>query len=206
MEGDTASVVPQFVRDNLLLVIIGCIGLGLLSTSLFLLLSPKEEQVTIETSSNTDKSGTADISPPSTKIVVDIEGAVVHPGMYNLASTSRVQDAIAIAGGLSTKADRGQVAKQMNLAAKLSDGMKLYIPFVGETAAAAAGQSIAGVSSVSVSVNSASASELDSLPGVGPVTAQKIISSRPYSALDDLVSKKAVSQSVFEKIKDQISL
>lgn len=205
MEGDTASVVPQFVRDNLLLVIIGCIGLGLLSTSLFLLLSPKEEQVTIETSSNTDKSGTADISPPSTKIVVDIEGAVVHPGMYNLASTSRVQDAIAIAGGLSTKADRGQVAKQMNLAAKLSDGMKLYIPFVGETAAAA-GQSIAGVSSVSVSVNSASASELDSLPGVGPVTAQKIISSRPYSALDDLVSKKAVSQSVFEKIKDQISL
>ena len=57
-----------------------------------------------------------------------------------------------------------------------------------------------------VNINTASETELDALPGVGPVTAQKIISNRPYQKIDDLVSKKAVGASVFSKIKDQISI
>jgi competence protein ComEA len=64
--------------------------------------------------------------------------------------------------------------------------------------------SVQGSSTGSVNINQATEEELDALPGVGPVTAQKIISNRPYQSVDDLVSKKAVGQSVFSKIKDQV--
>src|SRR5262249_27746718 len=148
------------------------------------------------------------ISPTETnKIVIDVEGAVQKPGIYSLGSQAREEDAITAAGGLSPKADAGAITKGMNMAARLSDGMKLYIPFAGEQPMTSTGdQSVAGASATSVSVNSATEAQLDSLPGVGPVTAGKIISNRPYTTLDDLVSKKAVTSSVFSKIKDLVTL
>lgn len=144
-------------------------------------------------------------------IQVDVEGAVVHPGVYKLPQNARVQDALIAGGGLSGAADREVVAKSLNLAAKLTDGVKIYVPKVGETQVLGSSTMEINPSATSgqaglININSASLDQLDSLPGIGPVTAQKIINARPFSSVDDMLAKKAVTNSVFQKIKDKITV
>lgn len=143
-------------------------------------------------------------APTVDKIVVDISGAVVEPGVYDLPANSRVRDAVLVAGGLTDEADRSRI----NMAAKISDGQKIYVLAVGEQLGSLeVGSSVAGQSaSALININTASESELDKLPGVGPVTAAKIIASRPYSAPEDLKTKKVVSVGVFEKIREMITV
>lgn len=148
------------------------------------------------------------------ELTVDVSGAVKSPGVYVLADGSRIKDAIEKAGGLSDEADTDFIERSFNLARLLNDGSKLYIPEIGESIGSSAensrteySQDVAGVDARSlININSASESELDTLSGIGPVTAGKIIDNRPYNSIDELVSKKVVSNSVFEKIKDSISL
>lgn len=136
---------------------------------------------------------------PSSKIVVDVGGAVVQPGVYELTVEARIKDAVNAAGGLTQDAD----STRINLASKITDGQKVYIAKVGEVQGVATG--VAGDVSGLININTATAVELDKLPGIGPVTADKIISLRPYATLEDLLNKKAVSASVFEKIKTQVT-
>lgn len=138
-------------------------------------------------------------------IIVDIEGEVVKPGVYKLKQNSIVQDALVASGGLTQVADRSWIAKNLNLALKLTDSQKIYIPKVGDTASETVlGTSDQASSTDLININSASESQLDQLPGIGLVTANKIISQRPYSTIDQLLEKKAVSQKVFDQIKDKI--
>jgi len=125
------------------------------------------------------------------RIVVHVTGAVARPGLYRLKEGSRVADAIARAGGATGKADTAAV----NLAAPLADGIQVLMPSRvagGAGAAAAAGGRGAGGagSGVPISLSSATIAELDTLPGVGPVTAQKIVDHRAahgaFSSVDDL--------------------
>ena len=132
-------------------------------------------------------------------VYVDVAGAVQNPGMFKLSAGSRVNDALTAAGGLSEEADRDWLETTLNLAAKVSDGDKLFIPTIRET------EEKVGASG-KININTAGSAELDTLYGVGPATAQKIIDGRPYSKIEDLVAKKAVSQTVFDRIKDEISL
>ena len=138
------------------------------------------------------------------KIKANIEGAIVNPGVYELSSSSRIQDLLIVAGGLSADADRDWVSKNLNLAAKLNDGGKVYIPRVGEQKS---GATILGYEDITgkININNASQVELDRLPGIGPVTAQKIIDNRPYQTIEELLERKIVGKSTFEKIKDKIS-
>ncbi len=138
-------------------------------------------------------------------ISVDVSGAVGKPGVYQLKDNSRIEDAIAAAGGFSGKANQEYISKYLNMAQKISDGGKVYVPFEGEQAPVGGGSGVTGAAINSkININTASESELDSLVGVGPVTASKIISDRPYQTIEDLLNKKVVSKAVFEKIKDQI--
>lgn len=157
-------------------------------------------------------------------VMVDMEGALVKPGVIALPSGSRVEDALRAAGGLANTADARYVSEKINRAMKVADGMKIYIPFASETShikdcttlgncdnVAQSSSVVATIQESSqngafVSINMASLSELDTLPGVGPVTAQKIIDNRPYKTPEDLVIKKAVGASVYEKIKLRIML
>ena len=141
----------------------------------------------------------------SGQFAVDVAGAVNKPGVYNLASGSRVSDAIEKAGGFSGQSDNAWISQNLNLAEKITDGQKIYVPVVGEASKGSAG-SVVGETSGKINVNSASSSDLDTLPGIGPVTAQKIISGRPYKSPEELLSKKAVGASTFEKIKDKITV
>ncbi|MCL4360036.1 helix-hairpin-helix domain-containing protein [Patescibacteria group bacterium] len=147
------------------------------------------------------------------KILVDVEGAVTAPGTVELPEGSRVGEAIAAAGGLLADADTGYIAGSMNRAARLTDGAKLYIPYVADETShnidpSVQGQGLSQNGSVAhlININTASSEELDVLPGVGPVTAGKIISGRPYQTLEELVAKKAMSQSLFDNLKEQLAL
>ncbi len=147
------------------------------------------------------------------KIKADIGGAVIKPGVYTLDKDSRLEDLIRVSGGLESSASAEFITKQLNLSQKISDGMKVYIPFKGEektTPVLSATAPLNGTTTTrppgKVSINIATQSELESLPAVGPVTASKIISNRPYESIDQLVSKKSLGKATFEKIKDQIDL
>ena len=155
----------------------------------------------------------------SGQIVVDVDGAVAHPGLYKLPPGSRVQAALAAAGGLSPQAD----AHRINRAAKLHDGQKLYVLSQGESGppqAASSGQGCEGQACTSaegglsgsdpegqglVNINTANAAQLTQLPGVGPAIAQKIIDYRtangPFTSVDDLTKVPGIGAAKLAQIK-----
>jgi len=137
------------------------------------------------------------------QIKVHVSGAVVQPGVYTFRLGDRVEDALAAAGGPTADAN----PNGLNLAARLSDGQQVVVPRLGEpTPPASAG----AAGPHKVSINTASLAELDTLPGIGPVTGQKIIDYRtkngPFQKLEDLRDQKIVPASTFDKIKDLITL
>lgn len=144
------------------------------------------------------------------EIFVEVSGQVEKPGVYKLEKGTRVEDALILSGGFSAGADRVWVEKSLNRAAKLIDGQKIYILEVGESGPARnASASVAGggvVESGLVNINTASLSQLDSLPGIGQVYGQSIIEHRPYSNIEELTSRGVLKTGVYEKIKDKISV
>lgn len=154
--------------------------------------------------SNPDTTSQPDTTFPQVTITVDIEGGVVNPGIYSFTQTSgdklRLEKVISQAGGLSPSADSEYVSKNLNLAATVADGMKIYIPKVGEAQTA---DKVAG--KMGINVNLASLETLETLQGVGAVRAQGIIDNRPYSSLEELGNKSKLPASVIDNIRDQIS-
>jgi competence protein ComEA len=120
------------------------------------------------------------------RLVVDVVGAVRRPGLVRLPEGSRVADAIARAGGLRRGAERAAV----NFAAPVSDGQQVLVPERGAAVAAGAGGGAGSASAGPVSLSSATAEQLDALPGVGPVTAEKIVAYRQqhgaFRSVDEL--------------------
>jgi competence protein ComEA len=106
-------------------------------------------------------------------LVIDVAGAVRHPGVYRLRPGLRIDDAIAAAGGTKPTAQLGTV----NLAAPIADGEQVVVPGKG-VAAVAAGSAAGSSPSAPLDLNSATLEELENLPGIGPVTAQKILDYR----------------------------
>lgn len=148
-------------------------------------------------------------------LIVDVDGAVRVPGVYELAGGARVADAIAAAGGLADDADTAL----LNQAATVGDGEKVYVPREGEassgaalsstgTGAAAGGGGSGQAAGGLVNINTATLEELDALPGIGPATAQAIIDDRdkngPFTAPDDLMRVSGIGEKKFEKISSQI--
>jgi len=139
-------------------------------------------------------------------LVVDVEGAVQRPGIIELPAGSRVADAVEAAGGYSAQADLAAAAAQVNLAATLRDGEQIVVPVIG--ASPAGGGSGSGSGGL-VDLNSASPEELDALPGIGPVTVQKIVAARaeqPFSSLDEMVTRKVLTNAQVEKIRDLVTV
>ena len=134
------------------------------------------------------------------EIVVDVAGAVSRPGLHRLRPGDRVGDAIAAAGGFAPRADLAASSQALNLAQPLEDGAKVLVPELGIDRPAAASAADDG----RIDLNRASRSELESLPGIGPVTAGKIIAAREgqrFGEVRDLRDRGLVGESVYEDIK-----
>lgn len=137
-------------------------------------------------------------------LVVDVEGGVNVPGIHRLPAGSRVADALAAAGGYADGADLAAAAQSLNLAAAVVDGQQIYVPVVG--AAPVGGD---GGGNGLVNLNRASQSELEALPGIGPVTAEKIIAARdeqPFATLDELVTREVLTARQLEQIADLVTV
>lgn len=178
---------------------------GLFSSNL---ISKKEEPVNFPKESIVSETTLSDVK-------IDVSGAVNSPGVFSLSKEARIEDAIKLAGGFNANVDKEFVSKKLNLSQKVSDGLKIYIPFEGDekgttgitSTTSTTGSVVAGVSaSGKIGVNSANQASLESLPGVGPAIAKKIIDNRPYGSLEELLSKKAVSKSVYSKILELVDL
>jgi competence protein ComEA len=163
-------------------------------------------------------SGAMSSAVPKPMLVVEVVGAVAHPGVYSLPQGSRAADVIAAAGGYAPDVDPRQVEAQLNLAAKLQDGQVVRVPRRDEGSAAsgaapAAGSASAGGSAAAggglIDLNSATAEQLDTLPGIGPATAAKILASReqqPFASVDDLVTRKVVAAATLAKFRDRVTV
>jgi competence protein ComEA len=148
---------------------------------------------------------------PSTggTLVIDVEGGVAHPGIARLAAGSRVAVAIVAAGGYGPEADLLEAAK-LNLAAPLTDGQQVFVPLRGSGGGAAtSGPEAGGGAGALVNLNTATPEPLDTLPGIGPVTVQKIVAARqerPFASLEELTERKVLTSSQVDKIRDLVTL
>ncbi|HLE49118.1 MAG TPA: helix-hairpin-helix domain-containing protein [Patescibacteria group bacterium] len=159
------------------------------------------------------------------KIVVEIAGAVKKPGVYTFENSDvRIIDLISVSGGFSDDADTVWIDKVVNKAAKLSDGAKYYIKSVNDMDTPGPGKQIeeesannldiyqsespvfGGSNEGLTNINTASIDELDKLPGIGPVYGKSIVEHRPYSDINELVTKSALKQYVFDKIKELVTV
>jgi competence protein ComEA len=137
------------------------------------------------------------------EILIYISGAVYHPGVYKLAPDSRVEAAVSAAGGMTTEAD----ASRANLAKELYDGDQVIIPKVGETAFPINDNGFIP-SGQQINLNTATVEDLDSIPGIGMVKAQSIITYREshgsFTSLDDLLNVSGIGPSLLEQITPYI--
>lgn len=149
----------------------------------------------------------------STELVVHVAGEVKNPGLYRLASGARVADAIAAAGGVSKKKAQDSV----NLARLVVDGEQIVVGSGGEGTVAGAGDGAgvgagdgAGSGANGISINSADASALEGLPGIGPVLAQRIVDHRvangPFTSIDQLADVSGIGESILGQIRNLATL
>jgi competence protein ComEA len=160
------------------------------------------------------------LEPAPTKVPLEVHiiGGVLHPGVYHLPQGSRVQDAVDAAGGLLSDADPSTI----NLAAKLEDGQQVQIPGGAERASTPGApfsvlpgptgvptQQATLPSGELIDINSATLEELESLPGIGPTTAQNIIDYRnqhgPFEQIEDIMNVPGIGPSTFDAIQDLIT-
>jgi competence protein ComEA len=143
----------------------------------------------------------------SKAIYVHVGGAVARPGLYELAEGARVNDAVDAAGGASGRAD----LDGLNLAAKVKDGDKVLVPARAEPGAqnapAAAGSAVTGGL---VNLNAATVADLETLPGIGPALAQRIVDYRTehggFQRVEDLMEVPGIGPKKYESLKDHVAV
>lgn len=152
-------------------------------------------------------SAPASASPsPEVVVLVDVAGWVRRPGVYEFTEGARVIDAIDAAGG----ARSGALLEALNLAAPLTDGTQILVPREGQEGVAPAPVTGGAVAGGLVNVNSAIATELEELPGIGEVIAQRIIDYRtengPFATVDELLDVSGIGDAILESIRELVTV
>jgi competence protein ComEA len=186
-------------RGILLVVLIAVVIIGIV---LFQTLRPQPKSINL----------TDPTSVPSPEIThtpcpqrVYVSGAVHNPDVYALSPDSIVKDAIVAAGGATEDADLDRI----NLALRVADEQHVYVPHIGEDDLPVQPPSIQQASEDKVNINKASCSELESLPGIGPTIAQRIVDYRqshgPFSRIEDITNVAGIGPATLEKIRELIT-
>lgn len=157
---------------------------------------------------NEQSAQTNEINVSTDEVIVDIKGAIKHPGVYEVNKNSRIHNVIELAGGFTEKADE----KQINLAQKVHDEMVIYVPKKGEIDIPITQSTQIGQSSTEgmdkIRLNSATAEELTKLNGIGPAKAEAIINHReehgPFMQVEDLLQVNGIGEKTLENIRDNI--
>lgn len=194
-------------RPEWLLVAIGA-GVIALAVAAFSLLGGSTPSVSVAV----DGTDPADVIPSADteEIVVAVSGAVARPGVVRLPKGSRVADAISAAGGFGPRVDATRIERELNLAARLTDGEHVHVPSRDDPTESTADTGSDGSREPPagrLDLNTATAAELEALPGIGPVTAAKILAAREEAAfrsVDELRTRKLVGSATFEKIRDLV--
>jgi competence protein ComEA len=157
--------------------------------------------------SGTTASAPASASPsPKVIVLVDVAGWVRHPGVYEFTEGARVIDAIDAAGG----ARPGALLEALNLAAPLADGTQILVPREGQESVVPPPVSGGAVAGALINVNTATATELEELPGVGEVLAQAILDYRtengPFTSVDQLLDVSGIGDATLENIRDLVTV
>jgi competence protein ComEA len=165
---------------------------------------PRPMEVSTVPSGGTAAAPTSATPSPEIIVLVDVAGWVRHPGVYEFTEGARVIDAIDAAGG----ARSGAVLEALNLAAPLVDGTQVLVSREGETAAPPVpGGAVAGGL---INVNTATATELEELPGVGEVIAQAIVDYRtengPFASVDQMLDVSGIGDATLEDIRDMVTV
>lgn len=192
----------QRFRVPIIVVLTAIVGFGVYSV-----LRPAQAQPTIAVTLRPTTPATP-APTERTTIQVYVSGAVERPDVYSLPINSIVKDALSAAGGPADDADLDRV----NLAAPLGDGMQVHFPRQGEAAAVPAGGALSNPIPASgpIDINTATLEQLDTLPGIGPSIAQRIVDYRqangPFQSIEQIKDVKGIGDALFEKIKDSITI
>lgn len=197
--------IPDFTpeqRRGLLVIAIGAVIL----TIFFFLSSQTEAVPLLQDKSSPSANPSSQSSPPSKRVIyVDVAGKVRVPGVYQLPEGSRVIDAITIAGGLKL----GVTTTHINLARILIDGEQVLI-LKEKYVAAPSSSGRRSIFTGKVSINSGTKAQFDSLPGIGPVIAQRIIDFRgkngPFSTVESIKSVAGIGDAIFGQISQRLTL
>ena len=168
-----------------------------------------ENDIVIEDSSDDEIEMNTEVVEPQ-YIICDISGAVENPGVYSITNDARLDDLVEMAGGLTRDADIDCI----NRARTLTDGEKIYIPYIGEMSIQDKGNWIdrsaafESNSTDKININTASSEELQKVPGIGPVTAEKIIKYREenglFTSVEDIKKVSGIGDKTFKNIEEYI--
>ncbi|KKR71805.1 MAG: ComEA protein [Microgenomates group bacterium GW2011_GWC1_41_8] len=192
----------QYLSQFRIPLILGSVGVICFVIFVIISISDSQKKEQLENGIEIIQKDAVEQNDQAQMIYIDIQGAVVEPGVYEMKQDSRIIDLLDKAGGYDQEADLNWIAKNINQAQKLEDGTKLYIPFKGEQNLGNTSETDS--SALSININTASTTELESLNGIGEKRAQQIIDGRPYSSIQELLEKGIVGEKTFEAIKDQI--
>ena len=202
-------------RSDRILVAAGGGALILVAAAAWMLLAPSIGAPPVESGATLFSSSSGAPAPvasdvASGTIVVDVQGGVAEPGIRELPAGARVADAIDAAGGYGVDADL-EAAAAINLAEPLTDGAQVRVPRIGDAVAAAPGSPTAGGGTGGggggggpINLNTATPEELEALPGIGPVTVQKIVAARaeqPFASLEDAVERGIINRGQLEDLQ-----
>lgn len=191
--------------------VIALLGVAVVTAGAFVFMrtsAPKEPEIRKVVSISSAKASPT----PAAPVVVHVAGAVLSPGVYDLPKGARVRDAVQAAGGAAGEAD----LNSMNLAARVNDGQKIYLAVKGEVApgmqASAGEQFVAGSTPAEggkVNLNTSGSAQLEDLPGIGPVLAQRIVEYRTkhngFRSIRDLLEVDGFGPKRYESLKDLVT-